>query len=170
MSDFNSTPKPGNRLRHGHCPKLGRPTKIWKCWASMLERCKNPNAASYKRYGGRGITVCKRWRVFENFLADMGDLPFTGATIDRIKNSGNYKPSNCRWATKSEQAHNRRSTRWITYNGETKSATQWSEITGIGYGSILRRLKTGWPVDKALTVPSGLYRAKGRIRPLSWVR
>ena len=78
----------------------------WRTWTAMIWRVDDPRNASYSRYGGRGITVCDRWRKFENFLADMGARP-VGMTLDRIDNDGNYEPSNCRWATKAEQEANK---------------------------------------------------------------
>ena len=73
----------------------------------MLQRCRSPNATDFKYYGGRGIKVCKRWYQYENFLADMGRRPL-GLSLERIDNDGNYEPSNCKWATHSEQMKNKR--------------------------------------------------------------
>lgn len=87
-------------------------TKVYGVWSSMITRCENSNCPEYKNYGGRGIKVCKRWRrSFIAFLEDMGEPP-SGLTLDRTNNNGNYTPSNCRWATRFQQTHNRRNSKW----------------------------------------------------------
>jgi hypothetical protein len=91
---------------HGHKTREGT-SPTYNSWSNMMARCTRPTHPRYKDWGGRGITVCERWLVFENFLADMGEKP-PGKTLDRKENSGNYEPGNCRWATPAEQAANTR--------------------------------------------------------------
>jgi hypothetical protein len=89
-----------------------RPSDVsseYNCWTSMNARCSNPKHSAYKNYGGRGITVCRRWREsYEAFLADMGRKPGPEYSIDRVDNDKGYSKANCRWATIMEQRHNRR--------------------------------------------------------------
>lgn len=92
-------------FKHGHNK---RNSPIYRTWACMIERCRNPRAHNYHRYGGRGIAVCDRWHEFINFLEDMAEGWAPGLTLDRRENSGHYEPGNCRWATPVEQAANRR--------------------------------------------------------------
>ena len=87
------------KLMHGHASVQ---TPTYKCWSNMKTRCYNPKTNRYHCYGARGITVCERWLLFENFLEDMGERPGPNYSIDRINNDGNYEPDNCRWITRSE--------------------------------------------------------------------
>lgn len=134
--------------RHGHT-KNGM-SSTYARWQSMVGRCSCPTASGYKNYGGRGITVCERWRVFGNFLADMGEAP-DGMELERINNDEGYSPSNCRWATPSEQSRNRRSNRIISAFGKSQTLIAWSEETNIRRDTISRRLKLGWTPEQALT-------------------
>ncbi|HCP78957.1 MAG: hypothetical protein CML16_03100 [Pusillimonas sp.] len=93
-------------IRHGLSD-----TATYNTWIKIRDRCSNPRNAKYPDYGGRGITVCDRWHVFENFLSDMGTKPAPELSIDRINNDGDYEPGNCRWATAKQQANNRRAAR-----------------------------------------------------------
>ena len=127
-------------------------TGTYCTWASMVKRCVNSNCKEFKNYGGRGIKVCESWRKFENFYEDMGKKP-EGMSLDRVDNDGDYDKTNCRWATKIEQANNTRRNRMIVFNGETRTMAEWSRITGIKGSVIFRRLKRGWKPEDALTIP-----------------
>lgn len=127
-------------------------TGAYKSWKAMNQRCCNPNNESYDNYGGRGIRVCERWlNSFENFYADMGDRP-KGKSLDRIDNDRKYCPENCKWSSAKEQSNNRRNSIVLTLNGESKTMSEWSRLTGIKYITIWTRIKKyNWPVSKALT-------------------
>jgi len=133
-------------------------TPEYRAWGDMKQRCQRPSHASYKNYGGRGITVCDRWQTFENFFADMGERPTQQHSIDRRDNNGNYTPENCRWATRDEQMSNLRKTRLITFNGETLHMAEWARRTGIKSANILARIKLGWPLDMVLGPPTRPYK------------
>lgn len=99
-----------NRARTSHSAAV-RGSKRWpeyRIWSSMKQRCQNPRNEKFADYGGRGIRVCERWQVFENFFADMGRRPTSELSVDRRDNNGNYEPGNCRWATRSTQSRNQR--------------------------------------------------------------
>jgi hypothetical protein len=128
-------------------------TRIYSIWANMLARCSNPSSAMFKHYGGRGIYVCERWHIFDNFHKDMGVRP-EGRSLDRIDNNGPYGPTNCRWADKNTQSRNRRRLHLITFNGQTKIITDWAKDIGIQPSSLSQRLKNGWPLTRALTEPA----------------
>jgi hypothetical protein len=106
----------------------------------MLARCLNPNNGSFARYGGRGITICDRWREsFENFYADMGPRPLR-RTLERKDNNGPYCPENCAWATMAEQCANRRSNVKVTIGGVTKNLSQWAEESDLKYATLYNRI------------------------------
>lgn len=128
-------------------------TGLFTVWHMMIQRCFNEKHRHFASYGGRGITVCERWRnSFENFFADMGERP-TGLTLDRINNDGNYEPGNCRWANRLSQANNRRNNHLVTHNGVTQTISQWARIKKMNKVTLKDRLKLGWTVDAALNTP-----------------
>jgi hypothetical protein len=127
----------------------------YDAWAHMIRRCYTPTTKAFEHYGGRGITVCQRWRdSFEAFLADMGPRPSAKHSLDRINNDGNYEPSNCRWATTDEQARNTRRNVKVTFRGETKTVAEWGRALGFPREVLRRRIAVGWPVELALTLPA----------------
>ena len=143
----------GKHLAKGFCrthyPSKKRPT--YQTWRDMHRRCNNPNHVGYSRYGGRGIKVCKRWSLYANFLADMGERP-EGKSIDRIDNDRGYSPSNCRWATRDEQLNNRNRTTLVTIKGTTKSLVQWADEVGIRRRALRSRYDRG-QTSEALLKP-----------------
>ena len=141
--------------RHKTHGKSGTP--FYLLYRNVWSRCYNPRNKVYADYGGRGIQMCERWlgpKGFENFLADMGQRPTPQHTIERNDNDGPYSPENCRWATRKEQARNKRNNRTLTFNGETLTTSGWSDKTGLPAKTIYyRAFVRKWSVSDALTRP-----------------
>src|SRR5512135_304436 len=126
----------------------------YKVWCGIIARCENPKNKSYGLYGGRCITVCERWRKnFCAFLEDMGHRPH-GDSIERRDGAMGYTPENCRWATPPEQSRNKRNNRTITFCGETLLVLDWAHRMGLPLGTLRKRLRLGWSVERALKTPS----------------
>lgn len=141
--------------KHGHA-KCGKMSPEYVSWQRVIQRCSNPNYENYNNYGGRGVKVCERWKKsFANFLSDMGNKPFPRAHIDRIDNSGNYEPKNCRWVSCKENARNKRNNLVIEWKGKAKTLSQWSELLNINKNTLRDRLNSkNWTVEEALTIPA----------------
>ena len=123
----------------------------YNSWKSMNKRCYSKSNQAYARYGGRGITVCDEWKnSFEAFYRDMGSRPSSEHTLDRKDNSKGYSKENCRWATKKEQANNRRNSIFCEHNGERRTIPEWCLVLGLNYHLIRRRIRAGWSFEKAI--------------------
>lgn len=139
---------------HGHTRKRTRSSE-YLSYQGMMQRCYDPNSIGYARYGGRGIRVCERWlSSFENFLEDMGSKPRPRMSIERTNNDGNYEPSNCRWATFTEQNRNKSTNRIIEFGGRTMTLAEAIQLSGLNKATVGDRLREGWETEKALTEPA----------------
>lgn len=139
------------RVTHGKSHKVSE----YNIWAGMKARCRNRRSASWKRYGGRGISVDPAWADdFEAFLRDMGPRPSAAHSLDRIDVNGNYTPNNCRWATQTEQQNNKSSNRMVEAFGENLTTAEWEDRTGIRGMTIRNRLDAGWDAEEALSRPT----------------
>lgn len=135
-------------------------TTEYRIWDNLKTRCLNQNNVAYPRYGGRGIHVCDAWRYsFRTFLDDMGHRPSTAHTLERRDNDGHYEPGNCVWATRSEQARNRRSSRFLEFRGERLTVAAWADRVGLVQAVLLDRLKDGWSIERTLTTPLMMCRS-----------
>ncbi len=136
-------------FKHGliHTPEY------W-AWHAMQRRCYDKKDKGYKNYGARGIQVCDRWiNSFNDFISDMGMKPHPRYSIERVDNDGNYEKSNCVWGTKLQQNRNRRNTRRLEHNGKNLTLQEWSDITGLDYFTLLRRVKIGWSAQAVIETP-----------------
>jgi len=157
------TPACGCQQFAGHRRTHGRHgTHEYRIWKGMRQRCNDKNAVNFHNYGGRGIRVCKQWDDFAVFLKDMGNAPSPNHTIERKENSKGYEPSNCRWASRTEQMMNTRANHLLTYKGRTMPITAWADEVGLTTDTLYRRIYRNWPIAKALTTPRGFRNWKSR--------
>jgi hypothetical protein len=139
-------------LKHGHSSRSSGVSKTYCCWRNMKNRCLNQNVPEFKYYGAMGISVCKKWLVFENFLKDMGEAR-EGMTLDRIDNSKGYHSKNCRWVPMREQNRNRKSNLYFNFEGERICLKDLCLKKKVNYQMIRRRLLRGYSVAEAFKKP-----------------
>jgi hypothetical protein len=139
--------------RHGMRKRSGDGVPEYSIWKGMRQRCNDPNNHEWNRYGGRGIRISARWDEFLVFLADVGARPTSRHSLDRIDNDGDYEPGNVRWATLSEQANNKRSTKRFDWEGERLTVGELSTRSAIRYGLLAWRIHKGWSLRRAMTEP-----------------
>lgn len=158
--------------KHGYALSSGE-HPLYHLWCAIRGRCYRKTCPAYKDYGARGIYMCERWRTSAaNFIADMLPTWKPGLTIERRDNDGPYSPENCYWATRIEQANNKRTSRHITFEGRTQTVAQWAREKGIRMKILWARLfKQKWSVEKALTAPitkpSDCWRGWKRLKATS---
>ena len=139
-------------LKHGMTNK-----RFYITWYSMIARCYKKYTDCYERYGGRGIKI--EWKCFEDFYADMWEsyslhvskYGENNTQIERINNNGNYTKSNCRWATRKEQARNRRNSVYLEHNGKKLLLIEWADYLSIPYHTLYARISNKWSIKKSLT-------------------
>lgn len=155
--------------KHGHAAKRNQ-SPTYRVWCHIIGRCTNPWHRQWRDYGGRGITVCDRWRdSFEAFLADMGERPSQAHSIDRYPdNNGGYRPGNCRWATMAQQSRNKRTNRLLRFpSGELVPLKDAAARVGLTRSALESRLKRGWTLEEALATPRLERRDRGvRVKGL----
>ena len=142
---------------HGHT-RGDKRTAEYKAWDSMKDRCRNPKHQNYTNYGARGITICSSWlNSFEQFFADVGKKPAPEYQLERIDNNAGYTPENVRWATRKEQARNRRTCRMVGVNGRELCLSELAEFANLPRYILRNRLDRGWPLIEALNTPIRKY-------------
>lgn len=139
-------------VKHGHTRKSAQVLPEYCVWVQMHARCRNPKTRLYRRYGGRGITVCGRWANFENFLMDMGRRPSSIYSLERVNNNKGYEPTNCKWATRAEQNRNKVTNRFLTYDGKTMCFADWAHKLKIPRSTFSYRMDH-WPLERVFSTP-----------------
>lgn len=142
------------RLRESVVTHGMRFSSEYNIWSGIKDRCLTPTNPAYGRYGGRGITICDRWRdSFENFYADMGPRPSPEHSVERKENDSGYGPNNCVWATATEQANNRRSNVFYEHGGVKKTVSELAREFDMSDVKLRKRLYRGWDLNRSLTQP-----------------
>ena len=142
-----------SRLIHGHS-RRGQTTPEYSIWSAMIQRC---SKNGHHNYAGRGINVCDRWLIFDNFIQDMGVRPDKTYTIERLDNQLGYDPLNCQWASRAQQARNKRTNRYIEHDGKRMTIADWADFLGVNRRTLHARIVDyGWPIDRALS--EGVHR------------
>lgn len=127
-------------------------SKEYTAWNNIKSRCFRKTNKHYRNYGGRGITVCDRWlNSYSNFISDVGRAPSDKHSLDRINNNGNYEPGNVKWSTIKDQSNNKRTSKLISYNGETMTVSRWANKLSLNYKTLWDRINNGWTIDRAFT-------------------
>lgn len=138
----------------------GSGTKLYKVFLQMNQRCYNPNDSAYKNYGGRGIITCPEWKGGENFINfqkwALSNGYEEGLTLERVNVNRNYQPDNCKWATRIEQANNKRNNAFLEINGVTKTFAQWSKEYNLTRSLIRDRIRLGW-IGEELLRPANIH-------------
>lgn len=154
---FNNT----GRKTHG----MSR-TRVFGIWTGIIKRCTNKNCEKYHCYGGKGIKLCRRWHKFEKFFEDMGHPPTPKHSIERVNANGDYKPSNCRWATQREQMNNMSRNRILKVGKEKLTLISAARRFGVNESKIRRRIGLGWPIEEALGIKPHKYKAPWQNRKI----
>lgn len=142
---------------HGESKK----TPEWLAWKNMIDRCTNPHHRAYGNYGGRGISVCRKWRrAYLAFVQDVGRRPTSGHSLNRVDNEKGYFPGNVNWVTRKDQCRNKRNNLILEIDGVRKTMTEWALTSQINLQTFYGRLRRGWLPKAALTIPVDINASK----------
>lgn len=151
--------KQEEHLNHKINPLKRDNPRIYRIWSGMKIRCFCKNSSRYADYGGRGITICDEWMVFDNFcLWALSNGYEDGLTIERLNNDKSYCPDNCTWIKLEEQVKNKRNLRIYTYKGQTMHLAAWARLYNMSYSLLYDRLDSGMSFEDAITIPVGMVR------------
>lgn len=163
VSRLSKRKRPDNIQRnwkHGYATRAN-PHPIYDVWQGIKRRCSSDKGKDFPNYKGRGITVCERWQIFQNFFDDMALSYKPGLMIERTNNNLGYSPENCIWATRQQQNLNKRNLHLITFNGETLAASEWAKRLGGNTDIVYVRLRRGWTPERAVSTPAGKLGSNG---------